>query len=143
MSENKTPLWIKLAQALHCDKINCDCKAFTSGNSGYIHGAIDDGRLPPNVSGLVSKLIETGDENPQLQDQLMQSIKSLVKGYKPGVNWEDYQEIIRKNKEYFDDNYEDVGECLHINNVEDVQRDFFKDTDFIIFEKKVWRKKDE
>jgi len=135
--------WPNLKNAVHCDTINCDCIAFTSGRLDFLHGAIEDGRLPPNVSELVSKLITMGDEHPERQETLLQAIKSMIKGYKPGVSWEDYQEIIRKNQEYFDDNYEDVGECLHINNVEDVQRDFFKDAEFIIFKKNVWRKKDE
>ena len=135
--------WPKLKEALHCDKINCECKAFTMGKTGYLHGAIYDGRMPPVVRELVTRLLDTGDENPEQQETLLQSIKSLIKGYKPGASWEDFQEMIRKNKEYFNDNYEDVGECLHINDVADVQRDFFKDAEFIIFEKKVWRKKDE
>jgi len=135
--------WPKLKEALYCNTINCDCKAFTRGNTGYLHGAIYDGRMPPDVSGLVSKLIETGDEHPQQQESLLQAIKSVIKGYKPGVDWEDAQTIKRQNKTYFNNCYEEHGDCLHINDVEDVQRDFFKATEFIIFEKKVWRKKDE
>jgi len=135
--------WPKMKDALYCNTFDCSCKAFTRGRYGFLHGAIYDGRMPPIVRELVNKLIVTGDEHPQQQEALLQAVIGVIKDYKPGIDWEDYQELLRKSKQYFNDNYEDVGECLHINNVEDVQRDYFKDTDFIIFEKKVWRKKDE
>jgi len=128
----------------HVVKTQClECNRLPWGRNKYLHGAITDGRLPDDLGQIVGWSIDAGNNNPDGQEQLINSIKSIIKGYEPGVKWVDLQKKEKEAEEHFNTNYEFVGDCLHISSKGDAQREFYNQTEYIVFGKAVWRKKDE
>lgn len=144
--KNEMESWPGFVKAIYCkeDKYKCDCPSvWSSGRQGNFHSALVDGRLPKDVSEIGDWLVNAGNKNLDGRPELMDAIRSLIKPYKSGLKWVHLQKKEKEHEEYFNTNYELIGNCIHISKHEDVQKNFYQQTEYIVFGKTIWRKKDE